>query len=73
MAMVFAMAAEIERDLIAKRTRQALAVKKAAGVKLGRPKGAGKSKLDAYKVEIEALLNNGSTQQFIAKRYGTTK
>ena len=48
-------------------------MKKAAGVKLGRPKGAGKSKLDAYKVEIEALLNNGSTQQFIAKRYGTTK
>ncbi|GHB86961.1 hypothetical protein [Persicitalea jodogahamensis] len=55
MAMVFSMAAEIERDLIAKRTRQALAVKNAAGVKLGRPKGAGKSKLDAYKIEIEAL------------------
>jgi len=73
MAMVFAMAAEIERDLIAKRTRQALAVKKAAGIRLGRPKGAGKSKLDAYRIEIEALLNNGSTQQFIAKRYGTTK
>lgn len=78
MAMVFSMAAEIERtgarrDLIAKRTRQALAVKKAAGLKLGCAKGAGKSKLDAYKVEIEALLNNGSTQQFIAKRYDTTK
>jgi DNA invertase Pin-like site-specific DNA recombinase len=73
MAMVFAMPAEIERDLIAKRTRQALAVKKAAGIRLGRPKGAGKSKLDAYRIEIEALLNNGSTQQFIAKRYGTTK
>lgn len=73
MAMVFAMAAEIERDLIAKRTRQALAVKKASGVQLGRPKGVGKSKLNVYRIEIEALLNNGSTQQFIAKRYGTTK
>jgi len=73
MAMVFAMAAEIERDLIAKRTRQALAVKKAAGVQLGRPKGVGKSKLDMYRIEIEALLNNGSTQQFVAKRYGTTR
>ena len=73
MAMVFAMAAEIERELIAKRTRQALAVKKAAGVRLGRPKGMGKSKLDPYRGEIEALLANGSTQQFIARRYGTTK
>jgi len=59
--------------LIAKRTRQALAVKKAAGVQLGRPKGVGKSKLDMYRIEIEALLNNGSTQQFVAKRYGTTR
>jgi transcriptional regulator len=42
-------------------------------VKLGRPRGAGKSKLDQYRPEIEALLNNGSTQKFIAKRYGTTE
>ncbi len=73
MAMVFSMAAEIERDLISKRTKEALRAKKAAGVKLGRPKGIGKSKLDPYRVEIEALLNNGSTQKFIANRYGTTE
>jgi DNA invertase Pin-like site-specific DNA recombinase len=72
MAMVFAMAAEIERDLISKRTKEALQAKKAAGVKLGRPKGPGKSKLDQYRPEIEALLANGSTQKFIAQRYGTT-
>jgi len=72
MAMVFAMAAEIERDLISKRTKEALQAKKAAGVKLGRPKGIGKSKLDPYRLEIEALLNNGSTQKFIAQKYGTT-
>ena len=72
-AMVFAMAAEIERDLISKRTKEALQAKKAAGIKLGRPKGPGKSKLDKYKVEIEALLNNGSTQKFIAKKYDTTE
>ena len=72
MAMVFAMAAEIERDLISKRTKEALQAKKAAGFKLGRPKGPGKSKLDPHKLEIEALLNNGSTQKFIAKKYGTT-
>jgi DNA invertase Pin-like site-specific DNA recombinase len=29
-------------------------------------------KLDQYRPEIEALLKNGSTQKFIANRYGTT-
>ena len=72
-AMAFSMASEIERDLISKRTREALQVKKQNGMKLGRPKGVGKSKLDPYRVEIEALLKNGSTQKFIAKRYGTTE
>ena len=72
LGMVFAMAAEIERDLISSRTKEALRAKKASGVKLGRPKGPGKSKLDQYRPEIEALLKNGSTQAFIAKRYGTT-
>ena len=70
--MVFAMAAEIERELISSRTKEALRAKKASGVKLGRPKGPGKSKLDQYRPEIEALLKNGSTQIFIAKRYGVT-
>ena len=73
MAMVFAMAAEIERDLISQRTKEALRVKKANGMILGRPKGPGKSKLDIYRVEIEALLQNGSKQSFIANRYGATE
>lgn len=71
-AMVFAMAAEIERDLISKRTKEALQARKAAGMKLGRPKGPSKSKLDKFRPEIEALLRNGSTQKFIANRYNTT-
>ena len=71
-AMAFSMAAEIEKDLISKRTKEALRAKKAAGMSLGRPKGPGKSKLDKYKTEIEALLTNGSTKKFIAKRYNTT-
>ena len=70
--MVFAMASEIERDLISARTKEALKARKAAGVRLGRPKGPGKSRLDQYGPEIEALLKNGSTQAFIAKRYKTT-
>ena len=72
-AMAFAMAAEIERELISQRTREALPVKKAAGMPLGRPRGPGKSKLDPYRLEIEGLLANGSTQKFIARRYRTTE
>jgi len=72
MAMVFSMASEIERDLISKRTKEALQTKKASGIKLGRPKGPGKSKLDAHRVEIEALLKNGSTKKFIANHYNST-
>ncbi len=72
MAMAFAMAAEIERDLISSRTKAALKARKEMGLPMGRPKGPGKSKLDQYRPEIEALLANGSTQKFIAQRYGTT-
>jgi DNA invertase Pin-like site-specific DNA recombinase len=72
-AMAFAMAAEIERDLISQRTTEALAVRKQQGMQLGRPKGIGKSKLDAYRVEIIALLKNGATKTWIAHKYGTTR
>jgi DNA invertase Pin-like site-specific DNA recombinase len=72
-AMAFSMAAEIERDLISQRTKEALAARKMAGLKLGRPRGIGKSRLDSYRPEIVALLANGSTQKFIARRYHTTE
>lgn len=72
-AMAFSMASEIERDLISQRTQEALRVKKQRGFKLGRPKGPGKSKLDPFRLEIQALLANGSTQKFIAARYATTQ
>lgn len=72
-AMAFSMASEIERDLISQRTKEALRYKKEQGIKLGRPTGPGKSKLDQFRPEIEALLANGSTQKFIANRYGTTE
>lgn len=71
-AMAFSMAAEIERDLISQRTKEALRAKKAAGIPLGRPKGPGKSKLDPFRPEIEGLLANGASKAFIANRYDTT-
>ena len=70
--LVFSMVSEIERDLISIRTKEALAVRKAQGMKLGRPRGPGKSKLDKHREEIIALLKTGSKQNYIAKRYGCT-
>lgn len=72
MATMLALISEIERDFISSRTKEALAARKAMGIQLGRPKGPGKSKLDQYRPEIEALLSNGSSKVFISKRYGTT-
>lgn len=41
--------------------------------RIGRPIGTGgKSKLDQFRNEITELLNNGSTQRFIAKRYSVS-
>ena len=70
---VFSRVSEIEHDLISKRTKEALQAKKDAGIKLGRPPGPGKSKLDQYLPEIKALLATGSTQRYIATRYKTTE
>lgn len=72
-AMAFSMASEIERDLISQRTKEALRYKKEQGIKLGRPPGPGKSKFDEFRPEIQALLANGTTQRFIARRYQTTE
>ena len=40
MTTLFALFAEVERDLIAERTREGLAGARAGGRKLGRPKGS---------------------------------
>lgn len=71
-AMAFAIASEIERDLISQRTRAALATKKASGVRLGRPRGPGRSKLDAFEMDIRGRLALGVPQARIAAQYGTT-
>lgn len=69
---IFALVAQIERDLISMRTREALQAKKASGVKLGRPKGKGKSKLDIHKDDILKLVSLKVPKTIIARQYNTT-
>lgn len=71
LAFAFGLSAEIERNLISQRTKEALARKKAEGVILGRPKGKRSSpdkyKLSGKEVLIKELLNNGTSHRKIAK------
>jgi DNA invertase Pin-like site-specific DNA recombinase len=68
MITLFGLFSEIERKLISMRTREALAAAKAAGKKLGRPKGVlGKSRLDTRKEEIMQLLALGVPKTTIAR------
>lgn len=71
LAFAFGLSAEIERNLISQRTKEALARKKAEGVILGRPKGK-KSSQEKYKlfgkeVLIRELLKNKVSKRQIAK------
>ena len=71
-AFAFALAAEIERNLISQRTREALADLKASGVKLGRPCGSYKKK-EAVMRDLPDILSRlaaGESYPSIAKRYG---
>jgi len=69
---IFALVAQIERELISLRTRESLHARKLAGVRLGRPKGKGKSKLDSAKDDIIKMLSYGVPKTMIAKQYGTS-
>ncbi len=67
---IFALVAQIERELISMRTKEALHARKIAGIKLGRPRGKGKSKLDKHKEDILKLLSLKVPKTLIAKQYG---
>jgi DNA invertase Pin-like site-specific DNA recombinase len=71
-ATVLGLAAEIERELIAARTREALAKRKAAGKTLGRPRGAknARLKLDEHADVIRRYLDKGISKRSIAKLVG---
>ena len=69
---IFALVAQIERDLISLRTIEALQAKKSQGIKLGRPKGKGKSKLDEHSEEILKLVELKVPKTIIARQYNTS-
>ena len=71
LAFAFGLSAEIERNLISQRTKEALARKRAEGIILGRPKGRKNSttKLMGKEEEITKLLNKNIPQKIIARMY----
>ena len=71
LAFAFGLSAEIERNLISQRTKEALARKKAEGITLGRPKGRKSSrvKLSGKEEIIKDLREQGVTICEIAKIY----
>ena len=74
MTMLFALFAEVERDLISERTREGLARARSSGWKLGRPKGSlGVSRLDGKEDEIRGFLELGVSKTTIAKITGVSR
>ncbi len=72
LAFAFGLSAEIERNLISQRTKEALKRKKDEGVVLGRPKGrkSSKVKLSGKRELINKYLLSGMSKSAISKKLG---
>lgn len=67
-ATILGLAAQIEREFISARTKEALAQRKAKGIRLGRPKGQATSlKLDTERDQIINYLKKGVSKRSIAR------
>ncbi len=70
LAFAFGLVAELEREMISKRTKEALQRRKANGKRLGRPFGSRNKKhaLDGKEEKISELLNQGLPVVQVAQR-----
>lgn len=70
LAFAFGLSAEIERNLISQRTKEALARKRAEGIILGRPKGSksARKKLTGKEVDIKKMLERKMSYSAIARK-----
>jgi len=75
LAFAFGLSAEIERNLISQRTKEALARKKSEGFTLGRPVGrkSARHKLSGHEAEIKALLDEKVSKSAIARKFGVDR
>ena len=75
LCFAFGLVAEIERDLISMRTKEALALRKAEGVTLGRRKGSYTKTniLMANRQAIIEMLNNDKSIGDICKRFDISR
>lgn len=77
LAFAFGLSAEIERNLISSRTKEALARKKSEGIVLGRPKGtkmkSGNMKLGKVKNCLLLQYENGVPITAIARKYHVSR
>lgn len=75
LAFAFGLSAEIEREMISRRTKEALEKKRQQGIILGRPFGDCNSytKLSKYESQIDAMLAAGVRKSEIARRLGVDR
>lgn len=72
MITLFSLFAELERDLISLRTKEALAAKKAQGIQLGKPQGTVQTSVyDKDRSRIVELLRLGLSARKIAEQHLT--
>lgn len=75
LAFAFGLSAEIERNLISQRTKEALARKKSEGKKLGRPKGSlsKQTKLSGKEEQIQELIDKKVSHSAIGRILGVNR
>jgi DNA invertase Pin-like site-specific DNA recombinase len=75
LAFAFGLSAEIERELISQRTKEALARKRSEGFALGRPHGrkSDRLKLSGHEAEIQSMIDKNIPKSAIASRFGVCR